>query len=173
MKDLPKTTKHKKALLVLDMQEICVGTKHSKLFRYDKQIVKKANEIIKSNDTVIYIRTLLKNKFPYTLSPIRVFDKDKNTELAKELLKKGDIVFDKYKGDAFSNPKLLPFLHSNNIDAVEIIGVDGGGCVSLTALSAIKNDLNVIINTKAIDTMFKNRQAKLFKILKQKGAIFI
>jgi nicotinamidase-related amidase len=170
---MTKVINHKKALLVLDLQEVCVGKNHSKLFRYDKQIVKKANEIIASNNIVIYIRTLLKDKFPYKLSPIRIFDGNKNAELTEKLIKRGDIVFDKYRGDAFSNPELLKYLNSNNIDTVEIIGIDGGGCVYLTAMGAINNGLKVIINTKAIDTMLKKRQARLFEVLKEKGATFI
>ena len=82
-------------------------------------------------------------------------------------------MFNKNRGDAFSNPELLKYLQAHDIDTVEIIGVDGAGCVSKTALGALKNDLQVIINTTAVDTLFKNRQKRFFNTLKQKGVVFI
>ena len=170
---MTETIKNKKAILVLDMQEICVGKNHAKIFRYDKNLIDKVNKIIASNDVVIYVRTLLKNNFFYKLSPIRVFDGTKQAELAEKLTEKSDIVFSKYRGDAFSNPKLFKYLKIQDIDAIEIIGLDGAGCIFKTALGALNNNLKVIINTTAVDTMFKNRQKRLFKLLKQKGVIFV
>ena len=85
-----KAAESKKAILVLDIQEICVGKNHAKIFRYDKNLIGKANKIIASNDLVIYIRTLLKNNFFCKLSPIRVFDGTKQAELVENLIKKGE-----------------------------------------------------------------------------------
>lgn len=167
-----KATEHKKAILVLDMQEVCIGENHAKIFRYDRNLIDKANKIIASNDLVIYTRTLLKNNFFCKLSPIRVFDGTKQAELVENLIKKGDIVFDKYRGNAFSNPELLKYLQAHNIDTVEIIDLDGAGCVFKTALGALSNNLKVIINTTAVNTMFKKRQKRLFKLLQQKGVTF-
>lgn len=167
-----KTTKNKKAILVLDVQEVCVGKNHAKIFRYDRNLIDKVNKIIASNDLVIYIRTLLRNNFFYKLSPIRVFDGTKQAKLVENLIKKGDIVFDKYRGNAFSNPELLKYLQAHNVDTIEIIGLDGAGCVFKTALGALNNNLKVIINTTAVDTMFKKRQKRLFKLLQQKGVTF-
>lgn len=166
--------KSKKALIVLDLQEICVGKKHAIFFKYDKDIIENANKIIKANDNVIYVRTLLMDNLFFKMLPIRVNEGSKNAELVEGLLiKKGSVVFNKNWPDAFSNPKLLEYIHSNRIDTLELIGVDGGGCVVAAARSALKNGLRVIINTKAIDTMFKRRQAKMFKRLEEMGAEFI
>ncbi len=85
---MTETTKNKKAILVLDMQEICVGKNHAKIFRYDKNLIDKVNKIIASNDVIIYVRTLLKNNFFYKLSPIHIFDDTKQAELAEKLTKK-------------------------------------------------------------------------------------
>ena len=61
-------------------------------------------------------------------------------------------------GKAFSNPKLNDFLKEHLIECVEVVGVDGGGCVALTALGAIKEGYSVIVNETAIGTMFlKNK----------------
>ena len=115
----------------------------------------------------------MKNNFINKLAPVQIFDGDKGAELAEDLLKKGNAVFDKYKGDAFSNPQLLEHLQKNGIDTVEVVGVDGGGCVALTALGAIENGFKVIVNTKAIGTMFEKKKDKYFQMLEKKGATFI
>ena len=144
-----------KALLVIDMQEACVGKNHAEFFKYDSDIINKVNEEIKANENVIYIRNLMKKNLINKLAPVQIFDGDKSAELAEDLLKKSNAVFDKYKGDAFSNPQMLEHLQKNGIDTVEVVGVDGGGCVALTALGAIENGFKVIVNTKAIGTMFE------------------
>ena len=162
-----------KALLVIDIQKATIGKNHNSLFKYDEDLINKINDVIKKNDTVIYIRNIMKNNIFNRLSPVHVFDGEKEAELSAELLIKGDIVFDKYKGDAFTNPKLLNYLLNNNIDTIEIVGVDGGGCVSLTALGGLKNGLNVILNTSAIGTMLEKKYKKYYKLLEKKGAIFI
>ena len=170
---MTKATNDNKALLVLDMQEVCVGKNPAKIFKYDKTLIDKVNETIVSNDTVIYIRTLLKDNPFYKLSPIRVFDGTKQAELAENLTRKQNNIFNKYRGNAFSNPELFKYLQAHNIDTIEIVGVDGAGCVSKTALGALKHHLKVIINTTAVGTMFKNRQKRLFKLLAKKGVTFI
>ena len=58
---------------------------------------------------------------------------------------KSDFVCEKYVADSFSNPKLHEFLLSRQIDTIEVIGVDGGGCVAMTAIHAIKNGYRVIV----------------------------
>ena len=162
-----------KALLVLDLQEICVGKKHAFFFKYDKKIVAKANNIIRSNQNVIYIRTLLKDSFINKIALALFFKKTAITDLADGLIVKGDAIFDKYEGNAFTNPKLIDYLKTNGINNLEIIGIDGGGCVSKTALGAIENGFKIVLNTKAIDTMLPKKMDKFFKLLKEKGASFV
>ena len=162
----------KKALIVIDMQNVCVGKNHNKFFNYNDNLIDIINNLIKENDTVIYIRNLMKDNFLNKLAPVHVFDGTEESKLADELLIKDDIIFGKYKGDAFTNPELLNYLLNNNIDTIEIVGVDGGGCVSLTALGGLKNGLDVILNTNAIGTILKKKQKKYYKVLKEKGAKF-
>ncbi len=59
------------------------------------------------------------------------------------------------------------------IKCVEVVGVDGGGCVALTALGAVKEGYKVIVNENAIGTMFAKKRNKYFKKLKDAGAEFI
>lgn len=66
-------------------------------------------------------------------------------------------------GKAFSNPKLNEFLKEHLIECVEVVGVDGGGCVALTALGAIKEGYSVIVNETAIGTMFKKIKKNILR----------
>lgn len=163
-----------KALFVIDIQKAVIGKSHNKFFDYDKDLINKVNKVIEENEAVIYIRNLMKNNFINRLAPVHVFDGTKESELSDEVIKKGNTIFDKYKGDAFSNPELLDYLIKNNIDTIELIGVDGGGCLSLTALGAINNGFKVILNTNAIGTMkmFDKKKQKYYRLLKEKGASF-
>lgn len=82
-------------------------------------------------------------------------------------------VFDKYAGNAFSNEKLGEFLKENGVREVELIGVDGGGCVSLTAIGAVNAGFKVVLNTAAIGTVFKSKQKTYYNSLRKLGAEFI
>lgn len=164
-----------KALLVLDMQEVCVGKNHADFFKYDDTILDSVNQVINENidNTVVYIRNVMKNNLISKLAPVKVYEGSKEVKLAKELDIVSDNVFDKFKGNAFSNTELAEFLKASEIDEIEVVGVDGGGCVSLTAIGAMQNGYKVIVNTKAVGTMFEKKRDSLFKKLEKMGAEFI
>ena len=165
----------KKALLVIDMQEVTVGRNHADFFKYDNELLDRVNAVIGSSDAavVVYIKNLMKNNLINKLAPVKVFDNTPEAELAKDLLILSDFIFSKYTGDAFSNSEFSEFLKNNGIDTVELIGVDGGGCVALTALGACENNYKVILNTSAIGTMFDAKKDKYFNKLKMLGAEFV
>ncbi len=94
----------------------------------------------------------MKNNFISKFIPFKAYKGTKGAELISELHIVSNLIFDKYVGDAFSNNKLNEFLRNKNVDTIEVIGIDGGGCVALTALGAIKTGYNVIVNTNAIGT---------------------
>lgn len=165
-----------KALMVIDMQNVCVGDDHAKLFQYDNQkIIDNANRVITDNagNLVIYIKNFMKKNLINTLAPFHAYEGTSEVELVSGLQIVSDHIFLKYKGNAFSNSALDKFLKKNDVDTIEIIGVDGGGCVALTALGAIKNGYHVIVNTQAIGTMFQKNKEKYFRKLKEQGAEFI
>ena len=165
----------KKALLVIDMQEATVGKNHAEFFKYEDDLVQKVNAVISETDAelVVYFRNLMKKTLITKMSPVKVFDGMPEAELAEDLIKVSPYVYSKYTGDAFSNPEFAKLLRGNQIDTVEVVGVDGGGCVSLTALGAINNRYQVIINAGATGTMFDKKQEKLFKKLRNAGAQII
>lgn len=165
-----------KSLLVIDMQNICVGENHAACFQYqNEELIVAVNQAIDANkgNLVIYIRNLMKRNIMNKLAPFQAYEGSTEAEFVRNLHIVSDLVFVKYTGNAFSNKALNEFLRQEGVDTVEIVGVDGGGCVSLTALGAIKNGCQVIMNTKAIGTMFTKKKEKYFKKLKEEGADFI
>ena len=165
----------KKALLVIDMQEINIGKNHAEYFQYDSGLLLSVNQIIDDNPdaTVVYIRNVMARNLLNKFAPFHAYEGSKEVELVEGLHIVSDNVFDKYTGDAFSNKKLDEFLKANNITEVEVIGVDGGGCVALTALGAVKNRYSVIVNTKAIGTMMERKKSRYFEKLTKSGAKII
>lgn len=168
--------KVKKALLVIDMQNVCVGEKHATYFNYDNEILIQAvNEVIDANESnmVVYIKNVMKKNLINKFAPFQAYEGTEEVELVSNLLIVSNYVFTKYAGNAFSNSKLNDFLKEHNIECVEVVGVDGGGCVALTALGAIKEGYSVIVNESAIGTMFNKNKEKYFKKLQKANAKFI
>jgi nicotinamidase-related amidase len=165
-----------KAVLVMDMQNVCVGENHYKLFTYDtSKLIDSVNEVITKNEgsAIIYIQNIMKDNFINKLAPVKAYDGSEEVELVKSMRIVSDYIYKKYSGDAFTNPELKTKLNELNIKQVEIVGIDGGGCVALTALGAIKAGYKVILNTKAIGTMFIKKAEKYNKKLRKLGAEFI
>lgn len=166
----------KKALLVIDMQNVCVGENHAPYFKYDNaELIKAVNKVIDENkgNSVIYIKNLMKKNLLNKLAPFHAYEGTEEAELVSGLRIVSDNIFTKYAGNAFSNPALNDFLKNNQIECVEVVGVDGGGCVGLTALGAVKEGYKVIINQSAIGTMFEKNKNKYFQKLKTAGAEFV
>lgn len=166
----------KKALLVIDMQNVCVGEKHATYFKYDNEIlIRTVNEVIDANkgNLVIYIKNVMKKNLINKLAPFQAYEGTEEVELVSNLHVTSNYVFTKYKGNAFTNHKLNDLLKEHNIECVEVVGVDGGACVALTALGAIKEGYSVIVNESAIGTMFNKNKEKYFKKLRVADAKFI
>ena len=56
----------RKALLVIDMQNVCVGEKHAAYFKYNnRELIRKVNKIIDANEKnlVVYIQNVMKRDF--------------------------------------------------------------------------------------------------------------
>lgn len=166
----------KKALLVIDMQNVCIGESHAKYFKYNNvDLVKAVNEVILANkdNIVVYIKNIMRKNFLNKFAPFHAYEGTEDVELVNNLQIVSENVFIKYEGNAFSNSALNEFLEKSGIECVEVVGVDGGGCVALTALGAIKEGYKVIVNEKAIGTMFVKNRDKYFKQLKDAEAEFI
>lgn len=166
----------KKALLVVDMQNVCVGEKHAAFFQYNnRDLLQNVNKVIDANENnlVVYIKNVMKKNFINKFAPFHAYEGTKEVELAKELHIVSDNVYIKYKGNAFTNAALDAFLKEHNIEYVEVVGVDGGACVALTALGAINKGYKVIVNETAIGTMYNKSRDKYYKKLCEAGAKFV
>lgn len=166
-----------KALLVIDVQEVFVGENRNKMFDYGDDFVAKINRIIDENseNTVVYIYNYMKRSFINKFAPFHVYENTPEAEPPKSLKIVSEHKFTKYEGNAFSNPDLDKFLKEKGIDTVEVIGIDGGACVPLTALGAVEHGYKVIVNEKGIGTykMRLKSKKKLEERLRKLGAEFI
>lgn len=162
----------KKALLVVDMQNVCVGEKHSDYFKYNNHsLIEKVNNAIESNQDsiVIYIKNVMKRNLLNKFAPFQAYEGTEEVELVKNLNIVSDNVFTKCRGNAFSNAELVSFLKEQGVECVEVVGVDGG----VTALGAVKEGYKVIVNETAIGTMFHKNKTKYFRKLEEAGDVFI
>lgn len=166
----------RKVLLVVDMQNFAVGKNHAEYFKYDiESLMTSVNKRISQydEDKVIYIVNIMKNNLINKLAPFKAYEGTVEVELAQGLSVVNNNIFKKYTGDAFKNEELNSYLKNQDIDEVEIVGVDGAGCVAQTAFGAIKNGYKVTLNTECIGTMFTQKVNKLNQKLKAKGATVI
>jgi len=167
----------KKALLVIDMQEDYVGeNRNKKIFKYDTQeLLKNVNLKIneyKDNNIVIYITNIFKNTlFNRTIFRYGI-ETTKGCQIVEGLDKISEFDFTKSKGDAFTNSSLISFLKENDINELELVGVDGGGCVGLTAQGGAKLGYKISIINNCVGTVMKNRAEKLKPVLIQRGVNF-
>lgn len=166
----------RKALLVIDMQNFTVGEKHAAQFKYNHEtLIQAVNKVIDTNrsEKVVYIKHTMKKNLINRFAPFQAYEGTEEVELVSNLHVVSDDVFTKYKGNAFTNPELNEFLKKHGIEFVEVIGVDGGWCVALTALGAVKEGYRVIVNESAIGTIHHKRKEKYFKKLREADVKFV
>ena len=166
----------KKALLVIDMQNEIIGKNHAPQFNYNTEtLLQSVNKVIDVNKSnmVIYIKHIMKKNLINKFASFHTYEGTENAELVPELHIVSDYVLSKHKGNAFTNPQLQKLLNDHNIECVEIIGIDGGWCVSLTAIGAVNAGYRVIINESAIGTINNKRKKVFSKKLQKANAKFI
>lgn len=165
-----------KALFVIDMQNVCVGKNHAEIFHYDNEtLIKNVNNMITqyTEGRVIYIENIMKDNFINRFAPFKAFEGSDEVNLVEGLSIVNDIRIKKYKGDAFTNPELNKLLKEKGIDEIELTGVDGGGCVAMTAFGAIKAGYKVTVNRNAVGITFYKQADKYNIKLERLGAKFI
>ena len=155
----------KNALIVIDMQNDYLYEKRKKNFSYDTpELVGPVNALIHRHkdqgDDVIYIRHIIQDLptnrllFGYSIA---------GTEGA-ELYGGLDIVsehcFDKLVGDALTNKKLLAMVREKGYEKLLLCGLDLYGCVTSTALGAVKRGIPVEILGSGTATVFPQKKAE-------------
>ena len=168
-----------KALLLIDLQEDFIGTTAKGPFPYkdSDRLVEVANKVIaeaaKRNMLVVYVRQefdglcakmvtrLLLGKVAVKGTP--------GAEIDKRIAIVSPHVFTKPEGNAFSNPKLEPFLEEHEVDELYLVGLDAAFCVDITANAGIERGYGVTIITDATVTRFEEKWAARLKKYGERG----
>lgn len=135
-----------KALLVIDVQEDYIGDKrNSKRFPYHSDVLlsrinQRIEDCTKENCLVVYIL----NRFFYQSRRFA-------PQLAKGLDAVSQNIFIKNRANCFTNPELIRFLHENSITELELVGIDGNGCVAASARAGKKNGFSILFNQQCIE----------------------
>ena len=155
----------KLALIVIDMQNDYLFEKRKKRFSYDTdKLTADVNELIHSyadeGHDVIYIRHLIQNLptnrllFGYSIAG------SEGAELYDGLDVVSSLCFDKYFGDALTNKELLALVKKNGYDELHLCGLDECGCVTSTAMGAVKRGFKVSVLRKGTATVFKESKVR-------------
>lgn len=169
----------KKALLVIDAQEDFIGEQRNKeRFNYDDadELVRNINEMItnyeKNRDNVIYIANVLPNNFIYKKFFGYGLAGSRGAKIDERIKIISENYFEKQVGNAFRNNNLKKFIADNKIDEVELVGVDGAGCIFRTAKGALSMGLKVAIIKNGVGTINPDKYMKIINKLKSKGVKF-
>lgn len=166
---------HKKALLVIDMQNDYLGPKRKTMFSYDSaELTASVNRAIHRYQSdgadILYIAHILPN-----IATNRWFIgfSIRGTEGAK-LYDGLDIVselyFEKNLSNTYTAKKFREYMKEKKYDEVALCGLDECGCVGKTALGAAKTGVRVVMLVDCIGRRFpKERVEKMRERLKKKG----
>lgn len=165
----------RKALLVIDMQNFCVGRDSCSIFKYNNsELIKNVNKIISQydKDDVYYIVNIMEDNEINRTAPFKAFEGCYDAEMVSDLCVVNDKVYKKYESNAFSNDDLAEALKNSQTEKLEVVGVDEGGCVARTAIAGIKLGFKVTLNTSGIGTTFIEKAEEFKKELIELGAEF-
>lgn len=170
----------KKALLVIDAQEDFIGEqRNKKRFNYEDidELIENINNKIKAyeenNDKVIYIANVLPRNFFYKKFFAYGLVGTKGAKIDKRIKIVSENYFEKQVANAFKNNNLVKFVRDNSISQVELVGVDGIGCVFRTAKGAVDMGLKVTILNDCVGTINPEKYIKLTHKLKSFGVAYI
>lgn len=169
----------KTALLVIDMQNDYLWEKRKKLFDYNtEKLVSSVNGLIRKYHSdgmdVIYIRHMIHdlptNRFLFGYSIAGT----EGAELYSGLEVVSEYCFDKYFGDALTNRELRKLIQSKGYDMLHLCGLDECGCVTATALGAVKRRIKAAILREGTATVFPEKKvAAAHEKLNKAGICFV
>lgn len=127
-----------------------------------------------NNCDVIYVRHLIQNLptnrllFGYSIAG------SEGAELYSGLDIVSDRCFDKYFGDALSNKKLVELIKNKGYDELHLCGLDECGCVTSTAIGAMKRGFKSKIIRQGTATVFPEKKVnRAHEKLNKAGVVFI
>lgn len=140
----------KTALLVIDVQEGITG----RLAEYDYYISKSGELIsninlitdssVSNNIPVIYVKNEITN-FLLNIINSSLAKGSTGAELDSRLKIVSDIIINKDKGDAFTNPLLDTILIKKDINKLVFVGLDLANCVKSTVLGAVNRNYKICL----------------------------
>lgn len=165
-----------KVLFVIDMQEVYVGRGRNKdKYPYDaEKLIEEINKRISEYkpEEVFYIKSIAKGLGGIVGNMPK--DGTHEAKFAEKLKMVKGTVYEKNKLDAFSLDELGDFLRARNVKEIELTGVDGGGSVGATAVSAIDNyDLRIIYNDTCIGTVNTAKAIKYREKMRKNRVTFV
>ena len=123
---------------------------------------------------VIYIRHIIQNLLTNRLLFGYSIAGTEGAELYSGLEIVSEYCFDKLFGDALTNKKLLAMIHEQDYDMLHLCGLDEYGCVTATALGAVKRGIPVrIVRSGTATVLPEKKAAKQRKKLEQAGIMYI
>lgn len=164
----------KHALLVIDLQNDYLWQKRHPRFSYPTEsLIERVNQAIaacqEAGWDIVYLSHLVQNTwanrklFGYSIVGTE------GAKLYPGLHVVSEYCFDKYLPSAFTSKKFAAFVQQQGYEQLAICGIDEGGCVSATAMSACKAGISVAMLTDCIDTVFplpkvEEKRAKLRRL---------
>ena len=145
----------KQALLVIDIQEGTTGSYSDEDYYKSKSedLISTINQIADSsaghNIPVVYIKNEIHN-FLINILNDTYAPGSPGSKLDKRLKIVSDIILNKDKGDAFSNPALDSLLIDNEISNLVITGLDLAHCINSTILAAQNRNYNISLISDAV-----------------------
>ncbi len=158
------------ALVVLDVQEEYTGSAARAPFPYanSEALIHRINALAKhsaaSNVEVVYVRQIYSDKLAQLVSLLllgkRGWPGSAGAQLDHRLSRSSDHVLDKPHADAFSSAEFRDFITTRQIGRLELVGLDGAGCVDSTARGARARGLRVTIVQDAVASLEPEAVAK-------------
>lgn len=167
---------HKKALLVIDMQNDYLWDKRKPMFSYDTDKltdnVNKAIDYYKVNGyDIIYIKHI----FPKIMWGVGFSIKGtEGAKLYSGLNIVSDLCFEKNRSDTYTAKAFREYMKTQGYKEVVLCGLDECGCVGATAKGAVKAGVKVIMLEACIGRRFPEKKVrKMREQLKAIGVEYI
>lgn len=151
------------ALVVLDVQEEYTGSVARAPFPYvgSEALIERINALAKhraaANVDVVYIRQIYSDPTAQIVSLLllgmRGWPGSAGAQLDHRLSPSSAPVLDKPYADAFSSASFRDFINTRHIGRLELVGLDGAGCIDATARGARARGLGVTVVQDAVASL--------------------
>lgn len=165
-----------KVLFVIDMQEIYCGRgRNMEKYRYNSEnLIDEINKRIAEYkpEEIFYFKSIAKGLGGL----LGTLPKDGTHEakFVERLKIVGKNIYERSKPDVFSLVEIVDLMRSRNVKEIELVGVDGGGSIGATAVTATNDlDLRIIYNNYCIASAVPAKAMKYREKFKQNRVTFI